>query len=238
MKNNILLSTAALTIISSAAFANDFHVQDPRFTGNNVSISTTKSMESNAPEARMAIDGQISLGTAAITLGYADNPSADSDLTIGGKFSGKNFNAYGSYNMQPLDESGITLDRNILTLGGNFVMDTGFGSSNIGLAYKSVNISSNVPFLEDDGSGFSLNAGSLFLFGDMYYRGDIILDMIIEDSTGFNIENKLGWTNQALDIHLSADYGDYGYQYLGGVGVGFDDVDKEIFFGLHLGYNF
>ncbi|WP_122034554.1 hypothetical protein [Aliivibrio sp. EL58] len=236
MKNNLLISTAALSFISSAAFANDFHVQDPRFTGNNVSISTTKSMESNARDARMAIDGQISLGAAAITLGYADNPTADSDLSIGGKFSGKNFNAYGSYNIQPLDEQGLTLDRSTLTLGGNFVMDTGFGSSNIGLAYKSFNTSSNEPLLETDNSGLSLNAGSLFLFGDMYYRGDIILDMVFEDSTGLNIENKLGWTNQALDIHLSADYGDYGYQYLGSVGTDFGD--KEIFFGLHLGYNF
>ncbi|MDH6027998.1 hypothetical protein [Vibrio splendidus] len=220
-KQLITLSSLFVISFSSVVSANDktnkenveqgvqaetkYHNQDIR----NVQSNIKTGYDSNEYGEQLSIEG---------TYGINDKASV-----------GLNYSAFGSDNVSDEDYDVVTLSGqynlsdNIvldgewntsehfgnLTIGGNYVADTGFGVWNVGANYSSGDVSDSL----------DVEAGVLVPFGNMYYRGDFTYFLDSDVDTVF--ENALGWTNGNVDVNASVTM----YE--------FDDTSVGIEFGYY-----
>ena len=208
---NYRLLALPLIIISSFSLANNdaYHIQDIRGVSSNISLHTKKNDDI---DARLGFTGKLNLGVGLIGLTY-NTPTEpfDNDGTVFGKLVISNFVIGASLNIVNQDYDYMDkLDYSKLSFTGNYVHTGSTGIGNIG-------IKSTIYKIDITESSFSesyesqhtfLTLGYMTYVNEFYYRVDFNYDVSEQDI--LELENKIGWTNQSIDINLAYNYYDYG----------------------------
>ncbi|MDH5886911.1 hypothetical protein [Vibrio splendidus] len=220
-KQLITLSSLFVISFSSVVSANDttnkenveqgvqaetkYHNQDIRNVQSNIKTGydSNEYGEQLSIEGTYGINDKASVGLSYSAFGSDNGSDEDYDVvTLSGQYNlSDNIVLDGEWNTSEHFDN--------LTIGSNYVADTGFGVWNVGANYSSGDVS----------DGLDVEAGVLVPFGNMYYRGDFTYFLDSDVDTVF--ENALGWTNGNVDVNASVTM----YE--------FDDTSVGIEFGYY-----
>ncbi|WP_162922410.1 hypothetical protein [Aliivibrio sp. EL58] len=210
MKNYRFLTLSLIIMSSSSLAKNDMHhVKDIRNVSSNISLHTKKN---DGIDSRLGFTGQVNLGVGLIGLTY-NTPAEpfDNDGTIFGKIVINNFVIGSSLNIVNQDYDYMNkLDYSKFSFTGNYVHTGSTGTGNIGIKSTIYEFDLTESSISDsyEFQHTFLTLGYMTYINEFYYRVDFNYDVSEQDI--LELENKIGWTNQLIDINLAYNYYDYG----------------------------